>query len=198
MGWCASCDATVEPVEPMTLAGIPVIAGGRFHGPLQRAIHTYKYGGRRPLGTDLTGVLLKAIGAHGPAMAALSFVPLHPARLRERGFNQAQRIANELGRRLSLPVIDGLARTRATPAQVGLGHAERQLNLEGAFTWTALAPPPARLALVDDVCTTGATLLAALEAVQQAGGSITAFLVLARAQSLPALAVTFPEQPACS
>jgi predicted amidophosphoribosyltransferase len=81
---------------------------------------------------------------------------------------------------------------------VGLGHAERQLNLEGAFTWTALAPPPARLALVDDVCTTGATLLAALEAVQQAGGSITAFLVLARAQSLPALAVTFPEQPACS
>jgi predicted amidophosphoribosyltransferase len=182
----------------MALAGIPVIAGGRLQGALQRAIHTYKYGGRRPLAADLTGLLVTAVGAHGPSMAALSFVPLHPARLRERGFNQAQRIANELGRRLSLPVVDGLAKTRATPAQVGRSQAERQLNMDDAFTWTAPPPPPGRLALVDDVCTTGATLLAALEAVQQAGGSISAFLVLARAQSLPALAVTFPEQPACS
>jgi len=79
---------------------------------------------------------------------------------------------------------------QATPAQVGLSQAERRANLTGAFHWTALEPPGDRLGLVDDVCTTGATLTAAAEAVAEAGGSIGAFLVLAVAQTLPVVAVT--------
>ena len=86
---------------------------------------------------------------------------------------------------------------RATPAQVGLNQAERRVNLHGAFRWTAAQGPPQALGLVDDVCTTGATLEAAARAVAEAGGSIGAFLVLAVAQTLPAPAVTSPGQFAC-
>jgi predicted amidophosphoribosyltransferase len=86
---------------------------------------------------------------------------------------------------------------RATPAQVGLSQLERRVNLLGAFEWTAAEPPPQGLGLVDDVCTTGATLTAAAQAVAEAGGSIGAFLVLAVAQTLPAPPVTCAGQPAC-
>ena len=99
--------------------------------------------------------------------------------------------------RLAVPVVGGLTRLRPTPAQVGLSQPERQVNMLGAFEWAATAPPPRGLALVDDVCTTGATLTAAAEAVARAGGSIGAFVVLARAQTLPALAVTLPGQSTC-
>jgi predicted amidophosphoribosyltransferase len=98
---------------------------------------------------------------------------------------------------LSLPLVGGIARIRPTPAQVGSGEAERRANVTGAFAWTAAVPPPAGLGLVDDVCTTGATLEAAAAAVAEAGGQVAAYLALARAQTLPALAVTFPGQPAC-
>ena len=195
--WCERCADGVHPIPVGSLAGIPVVAAGRLAGPLQRAIHTYKYGQRPQLATVLTRPLRDAVLAAGVMLPALSFVPLHPGRRRERGFNQAERVATQLARTLGVPVLDGLTRVRATPAQVGLSQAERRLNLEGAFRWTAETPPPRGLGLVDDVCTTGATLTAAAGAVAEAGGSIGAFLVLAVAQTLPAPAVTWPGQAAC-
>jgi ComF family protein len=188
--WCASCAATIEAIDETSLAGVPVIATGRLAGPLQAAIHRYKYAGRMQLAGPLAARLAAAIRRNNPGIRALTFVPLHPARRRERGFNQAERLAAELGRELSLPVVDGLERVRPTPAQVGLTQLERNLNLAGAFRWSAKVPPGRGLAVVDDVCTTGATLLASAQAVSLAGGTISAFLVVARAQSLPALAVT--------
>jgi hypothetical protein len=76
-------------------------------------------------------------------------------------------------------VWKGLERLRDTPAQVRLGEQVRRLNLAGAFVWTAAVPPPGRVGLVDDVCTTGSTLLAAAEAIRAAGAEVAAFLVLA-------------------
>jgi ComF family protein len=177
--------------------GIPLVAAGRLEGPLQRAIHTYKYRPQPQLASVLAQPLNRAIEAAGLSMPALTFVPLHPRRHRERGFNQAERLAAELSRALGAPLLSGLTRVRATPAQVGLSQAERRVNLLGAFQWRAAQPPPQGLGLVDDVCTTGATLAAATRAVAEAGGSIGAFLVLAVAQTLPAPAVTCPGQPAC-
>jgi ComF family protein len=188
--WCARCEAAVPPIAPGVLAGIPLVAGGRLEGPWQRAIHAYKYRPRPQLVAPLAEPLRRAIVESGVSPAALAFVPLHPRRLQERGFNQAERLAAHLSGRLGIPLLSGLTRVRATPAQVGLSQAERRVNLQGAFRWTAAQEPPQGLGLVDDVCTTGATLEAAGQAVAEAGGSIGAFLVLAVAQTLPAVAVT--------
>jgi ComF family protein len=194
---CERCAAAVQPVHLTTLNGIPLVAAGRLSGPLQRAIHTYKYRPRPGLAGVLADPLSQAVITAGLAVPALTFVPLHPDRQRQRGFNQAERLAVDLGACLRLPVVGGLSRLRATPAQVGLGQAERRVNMAGAFRWTAAQPPPKGLGLVDDVCTTGATLEAAAQIVTEAGGSIGAFLVLAVAQTLPAPAVTWPGQSAC-
>jgi ComF family protein len=196
--WCAACARAVEPIALTTLDGIPLIAGGRFSGPLQRAIHTYKYGGRRELGAVLAPLIINAAARSGIEFAAVGFVPLHAEKQKQRGFNQAERLAGELARALAIPVVAELARVRATAAQVGLPQALRRVNLLGSFAWAGAARPPAGLALVDDVCTTGATLEAAASAIREAGGSIAAFAVLARAQTLPLPPVTLPEQTACS
>jgi len=190
--FCPSCAASIEPVPVSSLHGIPLVAAGRLAGPLQAAIHTYKYRARPQLAASLAQPLSRATIASGLTLPALTFVPLHPRRQRERGFNQAERLAVRLSASLRVPVIGGLSRLRPTPAQVGLGQAERLGNMAGAFRWTGPQPPPHGLGLVDDVCTTGATLDAVARVVAEAGGSIGAFLVLAVAQTLPASPVTRP------
>ena len=190
--FCAQCRASLGPVLVTSLHGIPLVAAGRLTGPLQAAIHTYKYRPRPQLAGSLAQPLSQAALAVGLDLPALAFVPLHPRRQRERGFNQAERLAGRLAANLRVPVVGGLARLRPTPAQVGLGQAERQVNVAGAFRWTALEPPPHGLGLVDDVCTTGATLDAVARVVAEAGGSVGAFLVLAVAQTLPGPPVTSP------
>ena len=188
--WCEPCAAALQPVPATSLRGIPLVAAGRLTGPLQRAIHTYKYRPRPQLADRLAQPLSRAALAAGLMLPALTFVPLHPRRQRERGFNQAERLARRLAAGLGVPVVGGLSRLRPTPAQVGLGQAERQVNVAGAFSWTDVQPPLQGLGLVDDVCTTGATLEAVARVVAEAGGSIGAFLVLAVAQTLPGPAVT--------
>ncbi|HET9849902.1 MAG TPA: ComF family protein [Candidatus Dormibacteraeota bacterium] len=190
VAWCVQCARSIQPLGPETLDGVPLVAAGRLSGPLQRAIHTYKYEGRRRLAAELAVPMATALALARLEISALTFVPLHQQRQRQRGFNQGERLALELGRRLDRPVVGGLRRVRTTPAQVGLSQAERRVNLIGAFAWVGPSPAPRGVALVDDVCTTGATLEAAAAAIGQAGGSIAAFVVLARAQALPAPAVT--------
>ena len=195
--FCEQCATGLEPVPLSSLHGIPVVAAGRLTGPLQRAIHAYKYRPRPQLAGRLAEPLSRAALAAGLTLPALTFVPLHPGRQRERGFNQAERLAGRLAASLRVPVVGGLSRLRPTPAQVGLGQAERQVNVAGAFRWTAPEPPLQGLGLVDDVCTTGATLDAVARVVAEAGGSIGAFLVLAVAQTLPGPPVTCPGTVSC-
>jgi predicted amidophosphoribosyltransferase len=174
------------------LDGIPLVAAGRLAGAWQRAIHTYKYRKRPQLAAPLAGPLQQAVLAASLGLSGLTFIPLSSARQRERGFNQAERLGHSLAQRLGLPLHSGLARGRDTAAQVGLDEAERRRNVAGAFRWVAPGPPPSGLGLIDDVCTTGATLRAAAAAVEDAGGRLAAFLVLAvaPAQTLPGRLVT--------
>ncbi len=170
-----------------------MVAAAWLEGPFQQAIHVYKYRPRPTLSAALAAPLVVAIEEAGLSLRALTFVPLHPARARQRGFNQAERLASELGAALALPVIRGLARTRPTLAQVGLTGPEREANVAGAFQWDGAEPPPLCTGLVDDVCTTGATLRAAAEGLIAAGGSVAAFLVLALPHTLATPLVTLPE-----
>lgn len=159
-------------------------AAGIYEGELRRAIHRFKFDGVLHLDRALADLLLFAI--HAPlddfAPALLVPVPLHPARLRQRSFNQALLVARHLGRRCRIAVAPRLLRrVRATPPQQGLSAEERRHNLRQAFV---LSKPLAgeRVLLIDDVMTTGATARACAQVLCEGGASAVAVAVLGRAQ----------------
>lgn len=147
-------------------------AHAAFHyaPPLDRLVQGLKFGRRLGL-ARLTGALL-AEAAHAgrwPRPQALLPVPLHDARLRQRGYDQAQVLAREVGRRLGIPVdVRSCRRRRHTAPQSGLAPAQRRRNLRGAFE---VSHPPAldHVAILDDVMTTGATAGALATALTRAG-----------------------------
>jgi ComF family protein len=167
---CAECAIEFVASDPVTRqardGAPPIIALGVYTGRLARAIRTIKFGGRRGaahwLGEQLANKL------HMPADVVVA-VPLHAARLRERGYNQAELIAQAIARTLSLPLLpNALRRVVNTHAQSTLALDQRRENVVRAFE----AGPQAaqlwdrRVLLVDDVITTGATLAACAVAIR--------------------------------
>ncbi|MCC6349934.1 MAG: ComF family protein [Candidatus Eisenbacteria bacterium] len=146
-------------------------------------VHALKYHGRPALAVPLGAEMAAALPAAGRPADLVLEVPLHPARLRERGYNQSAALADALAEAIGVPHLpDALRRVRATAPQARLGPAARRANLAGAF---AIERPSwlrgRRVLLVDDVVTTGATLDAALSALHDAG-AIAAAVALAWAQ----------------
>jgi ComF family protein len=108
-------------------------------------------------------------------------VPLAAARARLRGYNQAERLARALSNLTGLPLrADLLSRTRETRTQTALAPEARRANVAGAFRAKA-APIGIRLILVDDVFTTGSTLLEAATALREAGAGRVESVTFARA-----------------
>jgi ComF family protein len=111
-----------------------------------------------------------ARAAPGPRPACVIPVPLHPRRLRERGFNPAAVLARWIARDQQLWFDAGLLRRlRDTPSQTGFGRHARRANVRGAFAVTSGARAPRRVWLVDDVITTGSTLAEAARCLHRAG-----------------------------
>lgn len=151
-----------------------------YEFPVDALVQAYKYGGDLPLGDALAGLLREALGS-APRPDALVPMPLHPARLRERGFNQALELARRLGDALGLRVLPrACMRLRDTPPQASLPWKERGGNIRGAFACEAdLAGQ--RVAIVDDVMTTGHTLNELARALTRAGAAEVSCWVVARA-----------------
>jgi ComF family protein len=141
----------------------------RYEFPLVELIHLLKYGGEIASARILGTVLGRRLAERGrPSVDAIVPVPLFPAREARRGYNQAREIAVFAAAELRLPVLPRLAgRVRDTAEQAKLAAAERRLNLEGAFELRTTPPP--RVAIVDDVLTTGATA-SSLATALRAGG----------------------------
>ena len=158
-------------------------AAAAFEGPLELAVHRLKYEGWRPVARPLAALIADRVAVEGLAAAMLVAVPLHPARQRARGFNQADLIAADLRRRLRLEEAPGrLRRVRDTPSQVGLDRVHRAANVLNAFVWEGQDLGGAAVAVVDDVATTGATLEACAAALRRAGaGPVTGLAVGRRA-----------------
>lgn len=114
-----------------------------------------------------------------PGVDALVPVPPDPERTLRRGHHPASRLADELGRRWQLPAVAALGRTRSVERQRGLDLAARRRNVAGAFSPAAAAPR--RVALVDDVYTSGATAAAAASALTKAGTRTVHVVTFARA-----------------
>jgi competence protein ComFC len=141
-----------------------------YEGPVELAVRRFKYEGWRRLAGPLALLLAERLVVEGLAADWVVAVPLHPDRLRQRGFNQADLLVRELSRRLALGKPPGeLIRTRATPPQVGHDRLWRLENVRGAFTWTGGDLAGRSLLLVDDVATTGATLDACAAALRASG-----------------------------
>jgi len=155
-----------------------------FTGVTRRALHALKYDGERRLAPLMGAAMARRWARAGAAGDALVAVPASPDRVRDRGYDQAALIAAEAGRRLRLPVIDVLERTRATTAQFDLDRSARANNLVDAFRVRRDAPDSdvrdRWLVLVDDVVTTGATLAACAAALLQAGALAVSAIAVAR------------------
>jgi ComF family protein len=182
---CAECRRVLTPYPGSMRRSLPALDEVRiayvFGGPLRSAVHQLKYRRARRVAVPLGQLMATSLAATPLGVDALVPIPLHAERLAQRGYNQAAEIAHALGREWNLPVVDGLARVRATEQQAKLNSRERAANVQGAFRWVA-APPPTRLALVDDVLTTGATMNACAEALRLAGAARVCGLALARSR----------------
>ena len=172
---CARCVS-----HPLCIDGIRSVA--LFEGTLREAIHRFKYNYIRELTVPL-GEMLVAFWERASLVADLIVpVPLHARRVRERGYNQAALLAQCLGDATGMPVIcDGLRRNRHTVSQSGLSAEERRRNVEGAFSCVGSRVERMRVLLVDDVCTTGATLEACSVALRAGGARTVWALTVARA-----------------
>ena len=142
----------------------------RFEGIVRQTIHQFKYNHFKALALPLARLLDEYLQHRALPAEVLVPVPLHPHRLRERGYNQGGELARELGRLAGLPVVEGtLLRFRDTPSQVGAAGELRYGNVSGAFACRDQRLRQKRVLLIDDVCTTGATLDACAVALKEAG-----------------------------
>lgn len=162
--------------------------------PADALVHALKYGGWRRLAREMGADMAAALdpGSRGPP-DLVTPVPTTAARERSRGYNQARLLADAVGDSLGIPVAETLARTRGGPTQVALPPSLRKANVEGAFR--PVEPPVpglpgARVVLVDDVLTTGATAVQAASVLRALGAGQVTILTYARA--LPSRRATAP------
>lgn len=159
---CGACLQHPPPVAETRAAFV-------YGHPVDRLLPRLKFHRDLAAGRLLADCMADAFAAL-PRPDAIVPIPLHRARLRQRGYDQALELARPLARMLRVPLLHGtLLRTRATAAQSRLDAKARQRNLRNAFSIAGGTTLPVHIVLVDDVMTTGATLHAAARALQRAG-----------------------------
>ena len=175
---------------------------GSYEGSLQKLIHLFKYAKVESLSEPLGRFMLQAL----PLEANFDLViamPMHWRKRWERGFNQAELLAEPVAQRYGLKLAKNLRRTRYTKSQAGLSEADRRANLRGSFQVSRPEEVAGkRILLIDDVFTTGSTLRAAADILKSAGASHVAALTLARVDraissrsALKSAAAAWGEQP---
>ncbi len=158
-----------------------------YDGPLAAAIRRFKYDGQLVLGGPLGRVMVQALenGAArdlDPAtIDVVCAVPLHESRLRERGFNQSEVLAEAVAEAIEKPLKPLLERTRPTAPQVDLPASSRVRNVQGAFAANLREViAKQRVLLIDDLFTTGATLRECARVLRAAGTAEVRIFALAR------------------
>jgi predicted amidophosphoribosyltransferase len=181
--FCARCGApTAWPVarcrecSGRRLAFVSARAAVAYDDDVRRLVRAWKERGLRRLATEVAEVVTAVVPA--PSVVALTFVPPDRARSLERGHHPAERLARELGDRWSLPVLSLARRTSPARRQRGLALADRRRNVAGAFA--PAAESPRKIALVDDVYTSGATAAAAASSLRKGGARRVEIVTFAR------------------
>lgn len=173
-GLCAACGEKLVPFwGAHSFDGVPHYAAFQYGGAAAPLVHGLKYENKRYMAHPLILGLVRAFTENGLLADYIVPVPLHKNRRRHRGYNQSDILARGLGEGVGVPVLyDALSRVRDTPQQVGLNESERMRNVRDAFISHA-ALKGAVVVVVDDVCTTGATLTACAKALRRRGAVVT-------------------------
>jgi ComF family protein len=153
---------------------------------MKEALHRFKFKSRKnlaePLGIALVKYLSQTPALNIQEIDVVIPVPLHPWRLRERGYNQVHLLADSLNKYYGIPVVPALLRTRATASQFDLPREKRFENVSGAFKVTdSQAIYNKRLLLLDDIYTTGATAAECAKTLKIAGAKRIEIMALSRA-----------------
>lgn len=155
-------------------------AAYRYEGPAGSVVRHMKYRGVRVLKGMMADDMLRALKYIEPVgVDVVAAVPMHPKRIRERGFNHSELLAKEIAGRLGVPFDGCLVRTRNTVQQARLEGKERRQNLKGAIE----AKPTVAgkwVLLVDDVYTTGTTAHECVKALRKAGATHVSYLAYTR------------------
>jgi len=185
--WCDACAEGLVPAAHAVLqspgaSAIPVLAAHAYAGPVQPALHRFKFSGRAELADRLGREVSDTIQrVQLPSDAILVPVPLTPQRLVERGYNQSALLAGSIARRLALAHrARALVRVHDGSHQVGANRVERAEQVSGAFRVGSRRIDQKNVILVDDVLTTGATATACAEALVGAGARVIAIATVAR------------------
>ena len=150
---CGTCLKKSPPFSKTHVAGL-------YQGSIKAAVHQLKYRNQLTLAKPLGQLLSETVAAAEDDFVPdfIVPVPLHPHRLRQRGYNQALEVARPVSRQLCVPIdITLLQRSRKTQQQQGLSASERRRNLRNAFTLTS-ETSAIKILLIDDVMTTGETV----------------------------------------
>lgn len=186
---CRLCAA-----EPLAIDGIR--APYLMEGTVRDLVHALKYRDLRAAAAEVGRLLAGYMEANPLRVEVLVPVPLHRRRLRERGYNQSELMARELGMRTGIPLdTAAVRRERDTPPQVSTdSRQERRKNMEGAFECSR-ALEGRQVLLLDDVVTTGATMSACAGAIRASGAKSVWGLALARNQAKPQAGGQASESP---
>jgi ComF family protein len=177
--FCVACRDTCEAISHG--GGLRLRSAGAYAGPLREAIQALKYRDQPVLADDLGRLVALELArdlAAGAVIDAVVPVPLHRERALARGYDQAILLADAISRRAGLPMRHALRRVRASTPQVELDRLARMRNIRKAFVSEAGSLHGLRVALVDDVATTGATLTDAAAAARAGGArAVRAYVV---------------------
>jgi ComF family protein len=181
---CAGCGGRAGAAEPLCracrvelrwldrtvdMAGSTVFAPVAYEGPARALVRALKFRGATLAADTMAAQIAVAAPVAVLARGVLVPVPLHPRRLRRRGFNQAELVATALGNRTGLRVADCLRRRGTARPQVGRDRTARLVGVMGTIVVRPGVALPRRAILVDDVVTTGGTLAACAHALHEAG-----------------------------
>jgi ComF family protein len=162
---------------------VSVRSAGEYRDPLRRLLHEFKFRNRDYLDRVLGRLLVYAVEKNGLAEPVdyIVPVPMHPLKQFVRGYNQAELLARRLSAYLGKPVLNALQRKRLTRRQYLLSRAERSVNLKDAFAVTNAIPlKNRRVILIDDICTTCATMEECSRSLKKAGALAVYGFTIAR------------------
>lgn len=175
--WCADCTKRLYDQFDESLSSsferLEILSAFPHHETPQQAIHALKYGKTPSVGQPLALSMVRCLEMAGWEFDVIIPVPSHDAKIRQRGYNQSMILAQWIGASMNKPILKNiLQRHKQTISQVGLNAQERLQNIQDNFILPDATPiKNQNILIVDDVLTTGATLLSCANLLQEAGAN---------------------------